>query len=399
MSWLSYWFPRFGETARRQLVTEIIALMREGVLATSPEARSFPLGEIGRGRETGRVNRPTWEGGFDGIHQETLITARAKKSQSPPYGRADEMQHNTPVEAQSAEGAARKPAKILITGASGFTGGPATEILTKRGIPVRALVHKEDQRSERLAALGAEIAVGDLLDIDAVRRALDGIGAAYFVYPIHPGLIDATAYFAQAAKEACVGAIVNMSQISARREAKSHAARDHWIAERVFDWSGLPVTNLRPTFFAEWLLYPWNLASIVERGVIALPLGDGRHAPIAALDQARMVAAILTDPAPHKGKIYPLYGPVEMSQAGIADAVSEVLGRKIVYQPIGLDEFRGRLEKAGLGEFFVQHLCAVALDYQHGVFAGTDGVIEKVTGRSPMTVQEFVRSHRSAFGP
>jgi uncharacterized protein YbjT (DUF2867 family) len=94
-------------------------------------------------------------------------------------------------------------------------------------------------------------------------------------------------------------------------------------------------------------------ASIVERGVIALPLGDGRHAPIAAWDQARMFAAILTDPAPHRGKTYPLHGPVEMSQTGIADAVSKVLGRRIVYQPIGLDEFRGRLEKAGLGEFFV----------------------------------------------
>src|SRR5258708_4190503 len=130
---------------------------------------------------------------------------------------ADEMQHNTPVEAQRTGGAARKPAKILITGASGFTGGPATEILTKRGIPVRALVHKEDQRSERLRGLAAEIAVGDLLDIDAVRRALDGIGAAYFVYPTPPGLIDAPAYFARAGRGGGVGAIVNMSQISPRR--------------------------------------------------------------------------------------------------------------------------------------------------------------------------------------
>jgi hypothetical protein len=44
------------------------------------------------------------------------------------------------------------------------------------------------------------------------------------------------------------------------------------------------------------------------------------------------------------------------------------------------------------------HLCAVAPDYQHGVFAGTDCAIENVTGQSPMTVQEFVRYHRSAWG-
>jgi NAD(P)H dehydrogenase (quinone) len=73
------------------------------------------------------------------------------------------------------------------------------------------------------------------------------VDAAYFVYPIRPGLIEASAFFAQAAKEAGVSALVNMSQISARLESKSHAARDHWIAERLFDWSGVPVTQLRPT--------------------------------------------------------------------------------------------------------------------------------------------------------
>jgi uncharacterized protein YbjT (DUF2867 family) len=36
-----------------------------------------------------------------------------------------------------------------------------------------------------------------------------------------------------------------MSQISARLDSKSHAARDHWLSERVFDWSGVP-THLRP---------------------------------------------------------------------------------------------------------------------------------------------------------
>jgi NAD(P)H dehydrogenase (quinone) len=71
------------------------------------------------------------------------------------------------------------------------------------------------------------------------------LSRAYFVYPIVPGIVDATAYFAQAAKEATVSTVVNMSQVSARREAKSHAAFNHWMAERVFDWSGLTVCNQR----------------------------------------------------------------------------------------------------------------------------------------------------------
>jgi NAD(P)H dehydrogenase (quinone) len=288
--------------------------------------------------------------------------------------------------------------RIVVTGATGETGRYTTELLIEKGFSVRALVHKVDERSERLKATGAEIVVGDLLDFDAVRGALKGANRAYFVYPIRPGLIDATAYFAQASKEAGLDGIVNMSQISARANSKSHAARDHWIAERVFDWSGVPVSHIRPTFFAQWLIYPHNRKHILERGVISQPLGNGRHAPIAAEDQARFIAAILADPTPHIGKTYPLFGPVEMDQAGIAAAVGEVIGRPITYEPISIESYRQRLEAAGvMPAFLIQHLCAVAQDYQDGIFAGSDDVIGRVTGKPPMTVQEFVASHIDLF--
>ena len=72
--------------------------------------------------------------------------------------------------------------------------------------------------------------------------------------------------------------------------------------------------HLRPTFFAQWLLYPFSRATIVEEGIIDLPYGEGRHAPIAAEDQARLIAAILAEPAAHLGKTYTLHGPIELSR-------------------------------------------------------------------------------------
>ena len=138
-----------------------------------------------------------------------------------------------------------------------------------------------------------------------VIRAAAGTIAAYFCHPVSPGLIQATAYFADAAKRAGLKAVVNMSQISAREDSESHAARDHWIAERLFDWSGVPTVHLRPTFFSEWLLFPFVRSTIVENGIIDLPYGDGRHAPIAGEDQARVIATILAEPAAHIGKTLP----------------------------------------------------------------------------------------------
>jgi len=287
--------------------------------------------------------------------------------------------------------------KFLVTGATGETGGYTVRRLLEEGRAVRALVHKEDERSEALRGTGAEVVVGDLLEHDDAIRATAGTSAAYFCYPVRPGLIQATAYFADAAKRAGLEAVVNLSQISAREDSKSHAARDHWIAERVFDWSGVPVVHLRPTFFAQWLLYSRSRATIVEEGIIDLPYGEGHHAPIAAEDQARLIAAILAQPAAHLGKTYPLHGPIEMDQAGIAAAVSEVLGRRICYRPLTIPQYRERLEKAGLPEFMIQHFCAIALDYQNGIFSGEDKIIAEVTGQPPMTVQEFVTFHRDAF--
>ena len=199
-------------------------------------------------------------------------------------------------------------AKILITGATGDTGGYAIEQLLHKGHQVRALVHRLDDRSKWLTDKGVEVVAGDYLDLDAMRAAVQGVRRAYFVYPIRPGIIQATAYFAQAAREAGVEAIVNMSQISAREDANSHAARDHWVAERVFDWSGIAATHLRPSFFAEWLLY---YAAMVKAGTLAVPFGTGKHAPVAAEDQARVIVGVLEDPAPHRGQVYPLFGPKE----------------------------------------------------------------------------------------
>ena len=307
--------------------------------------------------------------------------------------------------------------QFLITGATGATGGAAAEQLLEQGRRVRAFVHRSDERAENLRKRGADIVIGDLLDFDAVRAALKNVDRAYFVYPIQPGLVQATAQFAQAAREAAIEAIVNMSQVSARSDAKSHSARDHWLAEQVLDWSGLNVTHIRPTYFAEWLLY---LAPMIRQGAIYAPFTTGRHAPIAGEDQGRVIAGILQNPQPHRGKVYPLYGPIELTYEEIAQIVGRVLGRRIEYHSMPIEPWAELVAKASAGrplrnnagslyaepdritgkpgsDFLIQHLREVAIDHTNGVFAGTNDLVATIGGRAPLTVEEFVTQHRDAF--
>jgi NAD(P)H dehydrogenase (quinone) len=284
---------------------------------------------------------------------------------------------------------------ILVTGATGRTGGHAVRFLLQRGLPVRALVHRPDERAESLAAAGADVMVGDLLDLAAVSVATRRVRSAYFVYPIRPGLVEAAAVFAQVAAENGVQALVSMSQISARRDAASDAARQHWLAERVFDAFPVPVTHLRPTFFAEWLVMFGNYGD--QEGVLRFPFGDGRHAPIAGEDQGRVIASILSAPEPHQGKTYRLFGPVEMHSAEIAAATARALGQPVRYEPTGVDAFAAALESRGWSAYTIQHLRNVAIDCQNGIFAGTNDVVEIVSGQAPMSVEEFVSRNRESF--
>jgi NAD(P)H dehydrogenase (quinone) len=285
----------------------------------------------------------------------------------------------------------------LVTGATGKTGKHTTRILLEKGHKVRALVHREDARSQALADAGAEIVVGDLTDHDTVIAALDGTNAAYFCYPIRPDLIDATAYIADAARRAKLELVVNMSQISAREVAKSHAARNHWVAERVLDWSGVPTAHIRPTFFSEWLTFPWVSRAIANEDAIVLPYGEGRHAPVSGEDQARLIAAMLEKPAEHAGMIYPLYGPVELNEAEIAEKMSDVLGRRISYRPLTDEAYSAHLKTFGLDDFLIQHFLCIAEDCRNGVFAGTNTLFEEITGRPAMTVEAFVEQNRAVF--
>jgi hypothetical protein len=89
--------------------------------------------------------------------------------------------------------------RILVTGATGKTGSVVVAELLKAGYPVRAMVHREDGRSARLQAQGAEIAVADMSDVERVADALTDVQRAYYCPPFDPYMIQGAVAFAVAA--------------------------------------------------------------------------------------------------------------------------------------------------------------------------------------------------------
>ena len=285
---------------------------------------------------------------------------------------------------------------FLVTGATGDTGRPTVKQLLEKGHRVRALARRRDERSANLERLGAEVILGDLLNLDDMRAATQGVSGAYFVYPLAEGLVEATVIFAQAAREHGLEHIVNMSHKQSRPHARSRATRNHWLSEQVFGWSGLAVTHLRVTFFAEWLLY---IAPLIRRGRYVVPFDAGsRFAPIPASDIARVVAGILEVPGGHAGKAYPLHGPVEHSHEELAAIVGRVLGRDIRFEQVDVDTFLGLLGFED-NAAFRSHFTSVRVDQQEGLLEGTDAIGAAIMGRPLMTIEEFIAEHRETLSP
>jgi uncharacterized protein YbjT (DUF2867 family) len=260
---------------------------------------------------------------------------------------------------------------------------------------VRALVFRADQRSEQLAALGAEVVVGDLHDISAVRRAMRDVTRAYFVYPLAEGLIEAITIFAAAAKEARVESIVNMSQVTARDDFPSLAARRYWLGEHILDWTGIGVTHVQPTLFLENLLVFAD--GIRKESKIFLPYGQGKSAPVSGEDVARVIVNVLVNPAPHRGKTYVPTGSRSLSMSETAAIFGRVLGRPIEYVDLPIAHWTQALAQFQMSPYLIEYLSRVAEAHQRGELDVQNDIVRQIGGVPPKSVEAFVSENRVAF--
>jgi len=294
---------------------------------------------------------------------------------------------------------------ILVTGAAGQLGAvgrTVTGLLLKRGLPVRAMVRREDDRAAALRTSGAEVVVGDLLEPANVYRVVSGCRRVYFGMSVSAGYLEATVTMAAVAREVGVNALVNMSQMtvsqmSIQNTTPSRQQRQHWLSEQVLAWSGLPVVTIRPTMFLE-SFFPLAGPTVRDRGRIELPFGRGKTSPVAAADVAQVVAAVLADPEPHLGRVYELTGPRSQDMHGVAREFSDALNREVTYSDIPPDDWERELKRAGLPEHLTGHLVTMGELHRAGRYDRLADGVERVTGRPAMSVREFVSLHADAFG-
>jgi uncharacterized protein YbjT (DUF2867 family) len=282
---------------------------------------------------------------------------------------------------------------ILITGATGKTGGEVARQLAAADIPFRALIRNPD-KAEELNSLGAELVFGDIADKVFLSRALSGIDKAFLVMANDEQQSILEKQFTDAAVTAGVQHLVYLSSLESVPESKKPITRNHVAVENHIRESGLTWTIMRPTFFMQ--NFEASAPRIKEAGQIVMPVGNGTVSPTDLRDVGEVIRETLTKTG-HENKSYDLTGPELLTFVEIAERFSKILGTPVEFVDQPMEEFAELLRKIGLSEWRVDAVCKELEAISAGVVDHTTDTIEELLGRPPFSLEQYITDHLSLF--
>lgn len=282
---------------------------------------------------------------------------------------------------------------ILITGATGKTGGAVARALAAAGQPIRCIV-RDAGKAAAIEALGAELAVGDIADEAFLASAMKGIDKTFLVMPNEENQVELETRFIDLAKAAGITQLVYLSSLESVPGSTNPITRNHVATEDYLRASGLNWTILRPTFFNQLLM--GSAKRIRESGQIVMPAGDGTVAATDVRDVGEVTRVVMTEPG-HDRKSYDLTGPELLTLSEIAEKFSAVLGKPVTYVNQPLEDFARILSSVGYKPWRVNAVCQEFTAIAGGAIDHTTDMVEQLLGRPPISLEQFIRDHIAAF--
>jgi NAD(P)H dehydrogenase (quinone) len=277
----------------------------------------------------------------------------------------------------------------VITGATGHLGRLVVEDLLRRDVPADRIVAvgRSTSRISDFADRGVQVRQADYSDVDALRAAFTGADRVLLVSGSEVGQrVQQHQNAIDAAKEAGVGLLAYTSIANADRTEMLLAA-EHQATEQALAESGVPFALLRNSWYLE--NYTEQLPTYVEHGAILGCADDGRVSAASRADYAAAAAAVLLsdDPA---GAVFELGGDEPFTLTELAQTVTEVSGRQVVYRDLPPEEYTRVLVQAGLPEQFAAVLADSDLGVARGDLLVTTGDLRRLIGRPTTSMREAV---------
>ncbi len=279
---------------------------------------------------------------------------------------------------------------ILITGASGNVGKEVLKQAVASGAKVRAAFQSASKAAT--APSGAEIATVDFNQPETLRAALKGVDKVFLVGPPTQNLVALERKAVDIIRRADAPLIVKLSAMGGRAALfpKQHAESEEYIKS-----SGVPYTFLRPNGFMQNLVN-YNAATINTQNAFYGCQDDGKVSHIDLRDVAAVAVKVLTEDG-HQGMTYTLTGPRALTNAELAQILSDDLGREIRYVDLPPDQFKKALVGAGVPEWSANALVDLQLLYRNGGASAITNDVEQLLNVKPRSFEQFSRDYIAAF--
>jgi len=279
---------------------------------------------------------------------------------------------------------------ILITGASGNVGKEVLKQAAASGAKVRAAFQAANKAA--MAPSGVEIAIVDYKQPETFAAALRGVDRVFLVGPPAQNLLALERKAVDAIKQAGGVHIVKLSAMGGRAAIYP---RQHADSEDYIKSTAMPYTFLRPNGFMQNLVN-YTAATINTQNAFYGCQGEGKVSHIDLRDVAAVAVKALTEDR-HEGKTYTLTGPRALSNAELAQILSDDLGREIRYVDLSVEQYKQALLGAGLPEWSANALIDLQQLYRHGGASTLTNDVEQLLGHKPRSFEQFSRDYASAF--
>jgi uncharacterized protein YbjT (DUF2867 family) len=280
---------------------------------------------------------------------------------------------------------------MLITGASGSVGRAVVAELRQRGATFRAMFRSKDEAAK---ASGGESVIADFADTASLRNAFEGASSVFVVCSPIPQLVELEGNVIDVCKTAGVKHVVLSSALGAGDYTKSFPSWHRKVEDKLTA-SGLGYTILRPNGFLQNIV-TYNAPSIRSQNAFYAAMGEAEVSYLDVADIAVVAANALAGGA-HANKTYELNGPEAVSNQEIAARISKIAGRTVNFVNIPESAQREAMLGMGMPDWQVTAILELQQYYVQGGGAKTDGLLESLIGRDPITLDQYLSANAKEF--
>lgn len=276
--------------------------------------------------------------------------------------------------------------KVMVTGALGNVGRYVLEGLLEMGEQIVAAdINLDKLNSTYGTNNNIKTVYFDFTDTKTFETALKEVDRVFLMRPPHLGKPKDLLPFIETMSKANIKLVSFLSLMG----VENNPIPPHHKIEKFIEKFGLPFAHIRPGFFMQNISGVHAL-EIKEQNQIFIPAGRSKTSFIDAKDIGLSIATVLHSPEKYKNTAHTITGPESLDYYQIAEILSEVLGRKIIYAKPSYLKYRSvYIKKRGLDKGYVNVTVMLYFMTRMGTAKKVTDEFEKLTGKKPRTFKEF----------